>query len=161
MLRYLLFICVSVGLTSYAQFYTLSGSVTAADTKETLLGVTVYAQSTTLGTLTNNYGVYSLTLPQGDYRIVYQNLGFETTVVDITLKSDQTLNVSLKPQLEELNEVVVSEDVERIRLRAPEMSVNRLSAKSIKQTPVVLGESDILKVIQLLPGVTSLSLIHI
>lgn len=155
MLRYLLFICVSVGLTSYAQFYTLSGSVTAADTKETLLGVTVYAQSTTLGTLTNNYGVYSLTLPQGDYRIVYQNLGFETTVVDITLKSDQTLNVSLKPQLEELNEVVVSEDVERIRLRAPEMSVNRLSAKSIKQTPVVLGESDILKVIQLLPGVTS------
>ncbi len=155
MLRYLLFICVSVGLTSYAQFYTLSGSVTAADTKETLLGVTVYAQSTTLGTLTNNYGVYSLTLHQGDYRIVYQNLGFETTVVDITLKSDQTLNVSLKPQLEELNEVVVSEDVERIRLRAPEMSVNRLSAKSIKQTPVVLGESDILKVIQLLPGVTS------
>lgn len=155
MLRYLLFICVSVGFTSYAQFYTLSGSVTAADTKETLLGVTVYAQSTTLGTLTNNYGVYSLTLPQGDYRIVYQNLGFETTVVDITLKSDQTLNVSLKPQLEELNEVVVSEDVERIRLRAPEMSVNRLSAKSIKQTPVVLGESDILKVIQLLPGVTS------
>lgn len=155
MLRYLLFICVSVGFTSYAQFYTLSGSVTAADTKETLLGVTVYAQSTTLGTLTNNYGVYSLTLPQGDYRIVYQNLGFETTVVDITLKSDQTLNVSLKPQLEELNEVVVTEDVERIRLRAPEMSVNRLSAKSIKQTPVVLGESDILKVIQLLPGVTS------
>ena len=155
MLRYLLFICVSVGLTSYAQFYTLSGSVTAADTKETLLGVTVYAQSTTLGTLTNNYGVYSLTLPQGDYRIVYQNLGFETTVVDITLKSDQTLNVSLKPQLEELDEVVVTEDVERIRLRAPEMSVNRLSAKSIKQTPVVLGESDILKVIQLLPGVTS------
>ena len=155
MLRYLLFICVSVGFTSYAQFYTLSGSVTAADTKETLLGVTVYAQSTTLGTLTNNYGVYSLTLHQGDYRIVYQNLGFETTVVDITLKSDQTLNVSLKPQLEELNEVVVTEDVERIRLRAPEMSVNRLSAKSIKQTPVVLGESDILKVIQLLPGVTS------
>ena len=155
MLRYLLFICVSVGITSYAQSYTLSGSITAADTQETLLGVTVYAQSTTLGTLTNNYGVYSLTLPQGDYRIVYQNLGFETTVVDITLKSDQTLNVSLKPQLEELDEVVVTEDVERIRLRAPEMSVNRLSAKSIKQTPVVLGESDILKVIQLLPGVTS------
>ncbi|MGB1080576.1 MAG: TonB-dependent receptor [Flavobacteriaceae bacterium] len=146
---------MSVGLTSYAQSYTLSGSVTTADTQETLLGVTVYAQSTTLGTVTNNYGVYSLTLPQGDYRIVFQNLGFETKVIEVALNSNQTLNVSIAPQSEELDEVVVSEDVERIRLRAPEMSVNRLSSKSIQQTPVVLGESDILKVIQLLPGVTS------
>lgn len=155
MIRYLLFIWISVGLTSYAQSYTLSGSVTTADTQETLLGVTVYAQSTTLGTITNNYGVYSLTLPQGDYRIVFQNLGFETKVIEVALNSDQTLNVSLAPQSEKLDEVVVTEDVERIRLRAPEMSVNRLSSKSIQQTPVVLGESDILKVIQLLPGVTS------
>lgn len=146
---------MSVGLTSYAQSYTLSGSVTTADTQETLLGVTVYAQSTTLGTVTNNYGVYSLTLPQGDYRIVFQNLGFETKVIEVALNSNQTLNVSIAPQSEELDEVVVTEDVERIRLRAPEMSVNRLSSKSIQQTPVVLGESDILKVIQLLPGVTS------
>lgn len=155
MIRYLLFIWISVGLTSYAQSYTLNGSVTAADTQETLLGVTVYAQSSTSGTVTNNYGVYSLTLPQGDYRIVFQNLGFETKVIEVVLNSNQRLNVSLAPQSEELDEVVVTEDVERIRLRAPEMSVNRLSSKSIRQTPVVLGESDILKVIQLLPGVTS------
>ena len=155
MLRYLLFILISVGITSYAQSYTLSGSITAADTRETLLGVTVYAQSTTSGTVTNNYGVYSFTLPKGDYRIVFQNLGFKTTVLEVALDRDQVLNVSLEPQSEELDEVVVTEDVERIRLRAPEMSVNRLSSNSIKQTPVVLGESDILKVIQLLPGVTS------
>ena len=155
MLRYLLFILISVGITSYAQSYTLSGSITAADTRETLLGVTVYAQSTTSGTVTNNYGVYSFTLPKGDYRIVFQNLGFKTTVLEVALDRDQVLNVSLEPQSEELDEIVVTEDVERIRLRAPEMSVNRLSSNSIKQTPVVLGESDILKVIQLLPGVTS------
>ena len=155
MLRYLLFIWISVGVTSYAQSYTLSGSVTAADTKETLLGVTVYAQATALGTVTNNYGVFSLTLPKGNYRIIFQNLGFQTTVIELDLNRDQTLDVSLEPKSEELDEVVVTEDVERIRLRAPEMSVNRLSSKTIKQTPVVLGESDILKVIQLLPGVTS------
>ena len=155
MIRYLLFIWISVGLTTYAQSYTLSGSVTAADTQETLLGVTVYAQSTALGTVTNNYGVYSLTLPQGDYRILFQNLGFETKVIEVSLDSDQALNVSLALKSEELDEVIVTEDVERIRLRAPEMSVNRLSSKSIQQTPVVLGESDILKVIQLFPGVTS------
>lgn len=155
LLRYLLFILISVGFASYAQSYTLSGSITAADTQETLLGVTVYAQSTTSGTVTNNYGVYSLTLPKGNYRIVFQNLGFKTNILEVSLDRDQVLNVSLEPQSEELDEVVVTEDVERIRLRAPEMSVNRLSSNSIKQTPVVLGESDILKVIQLLPGVTS------
>ena len=155
MIRYFLLVLLSVGLSSHAQTFTLSGSITAADTKETLLGVTVYAQSTASGTVTNNYGVYSLTLPKGNYRIVFQNLGFQTTVIEVAFDRDQTLNVSLDPQSEELDEVVVTEDVERIRLRAPEMSVNRLSAKSIKQTPVVLGESDILKVIQLLPGVTS------
>lgn len=155
LLRYLLFILISVGFTSYAQSYTLSGSITAADTQETLLGVTVYAQSTTSGTVSNNYGVYSLTLPKGNYRIIFQNLGFKTNIIEVTLDRDQVLNVSLEPQSEELDEVVVTEDVERIRLRAPEMSVNRLSSNSIKQTPVVLGESDILKVIQLLPGVTS------
>ena len=155
MLRYLLFILISVGFASYAQSYTLSGSITAADTQETLLGVTVYAQSTTSGTVTNNYGVYSLTLPKGNYRIVFKNLGFKTNILEVSLDRDQVLNVSLEPQSEELDEVVVTEDVERIRLRAPEMSVNRLSSNSIKQTPVVLGESDILKVIQLLPGVTS------
>ena len=155
LLRYLLFILISVGFTSYAQSYTLSGSITAADTQETLLGVTVYAQSTTSGTVSNNYGVYSLTLPKGNYRIIFQNLGFKTNIIEVTLDRDQVLNVSLELQSEELDEVVVTEDVERIRLRAPEMSVNRLSSNSIKQTPVVLGESDILKVIQLLPGVTS------
>ena len=155
LLRYLLFTILNVGLSSYAQSYTLSGSITAADTKETLLGVTVYAQSTASGTVSNNYGVYSLTLPKGNYRIVFQNLGFKSNSTEVTLDRDQVLNVSLEPQSEELDEVVVTEDVERIRLRAPEMSVNRLSSNSIKQTPVVLGESDILKVIQLLPGVTS------
>ncbi len=155
MKRTLFLFWIFVGLIAHAQSFTLSGSVTATDTKETLLGVTIYAQGTTLGTVTNNYGVYSLTLPKGDYRIIYQNLGFETKIISLSLQADTTQDISLAPQSEELDEVIVSEDVERIRLRAPEMSVNRLSAKSIKQTPVILGESDILKVIQLLPGVTS------
>lgn len=155
-MRYtLLFIWCSVGLFSYAQTYTLSGSITAADTQETLLGVTVYAQGTTSGTVTNNYGVYSLTLPKGNYTIVVQNLGFETKTIALSLDKDQSLNISLAPQSEELDEVIVTEDVERIRLRSPEMSINRLSSKTIRQTPVVFGESDVLKTIQLLPGVTN------
>ncbi len=155
MKRLLLFLWISMGVISYAQTYTINGSVTAIDSEETLLGATVYAENTTFGTTTNNYGVYSLTLTKGTYRIVVQSLGFETKIISLDLNKDQTLNFSLALQSEALDEVIVSEDIERIRLRAPEMSINRLSVKSIQQTPVVFGETDILKTIQLLPGVTS------
>ena len=154
-MRYLILLWFGAGICSYAQSVTLSGTITASDTQETLLGVTVYAEGTTFGTVTNNYGVYALSLPKGAYTIIVQNLGFENFIFDINLEGSQTKNLSLNPQAENLDEVIVTEDIERIRLRAPEMSVNRLSSKSIKQTPVILGESDILKTIQLLPGVTS------
>ena len=154
-MRHLILLWFSAGIFSYAQSVTLSGTIIASDTQETLLGVTVYAEGTTFGTVTNNYGVYALSLPKGSYTIIVQNLGFEDSIFDIILDASQTKNLSLKPQAENLDEVIVTEDVERIRLRAPEMSVNRLSSSSIKQTPVILGESDVLKTIQLLPGVTS------
>lgn len=155
LMRYITFLLMCVGLNTYAQSYTLSGSITAADTQETLLGVSIYAEGTSLGTVSNNYGVYSLTLPAGRYQIIYQNIGFKVASIQVDLDKDQNLDMSLNVQSEELDEVVITEDIERIRMRSPEMSINRLSAKTIKQTPVVFGESDVLKTIQLLPGVTS------
>ena len=154
-MRYVTFFLMCGGLNTYAQSYTLSGSITAADTQETLLGVSIFAEGTSLGTVSNNYGVYSLTLPAGRYQIIYQNIGFKVASIQVVLDQDQNLDISLSVQSEELDEVVIKEDIERIRMRSPEMSINRLSAKTIKQTPVVFGESDVLKTIQLLPGVTS------
>ena len=144
-----------VGLNTYAQSYILSGTLTATDTQETLLGVTIYAEGTSLGTVSNNYGVYSLTLPAGVYQIIYQNIGFETKRTQINLNQNRVLDVTLAVQSEKLDEVVVTDNIERIRMRSPEMSINRLSGNTIKQTPVIFGESDVLKTIQLLPGVTS------
>jgi len=155
LIRYITTLLICVGLNAYAQSYTLSGTLTAADTQETLLGVTIYAEGTSLGTVSNNYGVYSLTLPAGTYQIIYQNIGFKTKRTQITLDQNRILDVTLALQSEELDEVVVTDNIERIRMRSPEMSINRLSAKTIKQTPVVFGESDVLKTIQLLPGVSS------
>ena len=154
-MRYITTLLMCVGLTNYAQSYTLSGTLKAADTQETLLGVTIYAEGTSLGTVSNNYGVYSLTLPEGTYQIIYQNIGFEIKRTQINLNQNLKLDINLAIQSEVLEEVVVTEDIERIQMRSPEMSINRLSAKTIKQTPVVFGESDVLKTIQLLPGVTS------
>ena len=155
LMRYVTFLLMCVGLNTYAQSYTLSGSITAADTQETLLGVSIYAEDTSLGTVSNNYGVYSLTLPAGRYQIIYQNIGFEVASIQVDLDQDRNLDISLSVQSEELDEVVITDDIERMRITSPEMSINRLSAKTIKQTPVVFGESDVLKTIQLLPGVTS------
>ena len=70
LMRYITTLLMCVGLTNYAQYYTLRGTLKAADTQETLLGVTIYAEGTSLGTVSNNYGVYSLTLPEGTYQII-------------------------------------------------------------------------------------------
>ena len=134
LMRYVTFLLMCVGLNTYAQSYILSGSITAADTQETLLGVSIYAEGTSLGTVSNNYGVYSLTLPAGRYQIIYQNIGFEVASIQVDLDQDRNLDISLSVQSEELDEVVITDDIERIRMRSPEMSINRLSAKTIKQT---------------------------
>ena len=155
MIRYITIVLMCTGLNAYAQSYTLSGTLTAADTQETLLGVTIYAEGTSLGTVSNNYGVYSLTLPAGTYQIIYQNIGLITKRSQITLDQNRVLDVTLSLQTQELDEVVVTKNIEHLRMRSPEMSTNRLSANTIKQTPVVFGESDVLKTIQLLPGVSS------
>ena len=155
LIRYITIVLMCTGLNAYAQSYTLSGTLTAADTQETLLGVTIYAEGTSLGTVSNNYGVYSLTLPAGTYQIIYQNIGLITKRSQITLDQNRVLDVTLSLQTQELDEVVVTKNIEHLRMRSPEMSTNRLSANTIKQTPVVFGESDVLKTIQLLPGVSS------
>jgi hypothetical protein len=154
-MHYITILLMCIGLNNFAQSYTLSGTITTEDSQETLLGVTIYAEGTSLGTVSNNYGVYSLTLPEGAYQIIYQNIGFKTKYNKIILDQSRILDVSLAVQSEELEEVIITGDIESIRMRSPEMSINRLSSKTIKQTPVVFGESDVLKTIQLLPGVTN------
>ena len=84
LIRYITTLLMCVGLNAYAQSYTLSGTLTAADTQETLLGVTIYAEGISIGTVSNNYGVYSLTLPAGTYQIIYQNIGFKTKRTQIS-----------------------------------------------------------------------------
>lgn len=135
--------------------FTLSGEVLDANTSETLIGVTLLVPELNTGAVTNAYGFFSLTLPKGDYSLVIQYLGYETQTQNISLSENSKSNFLLNPSAEILDEVIVKEDVERINIKKPEMSINRLSANTIQQTPVVFGEPDVLKTIQLLPGVTS------
>ncbi len=137
------------------QKYTLSGTVLEEETGETLIGVNVIIPELRTGAITNEYGFYSITLPEGTYDVTYSGLGLETLVVTIQLTENLRRNISLANDAEQLDEVVIEADVERASIKAPQMSVNTLSAETIKNIPVVLGEADVVKSILLLPGVTN------
>ncbi|WP_394971490.1 carboxypeptidase-like regulatory domain-containing protein [uncultured Croceitalea sp.] len=142
-------------LTFSQQRYTISGTITEASSNETLIGVTVAIPELRTGTTTNEYGFYSISLPSGEYEIIVSYLGFKEISQTILLNSNEKLNFKLVEEVEQLEEVIVSEDTERLDIRKPQMSVNALSTKTIKKIPVILGEADIIKSILLLPGVTN------
>ncbi|WP_318308842.1 TonB-dependent receptor [Flagellimonas crocea] len=137
------------------QKYTLSGTISEAASNESLIGVTVAISELKTGTTTNEYGFYSITLPEGEYQIIVSYLGFQEVVKTITLNQNIKLDFNLTEKTEELQEVVVTDNVEKLDIRKPQMSVTSLASNTIKQIPVVLGESDVIKSLLLLPGVTS------
>ncbi|MDP4210082.1 MAG: TonB-dependent receptor [Bacteroidota bacterium] len=132
---------------------TLSGYVKDAENGEALIGVTVYLKEQKTGASTNLYGFYSLSLQPGKYKISYSFIGYTTLEKEVDLKSNVTLNIDLLPFKQTLKEVVVSSQRPDVNIRQPEMSVNRLDMKTIRQIPALMGEVDLLKAIQLLPGV--------
>ncbi len=137
------------------QKYTLSGTISEASSNETLIGVTIAFPSLKTGVTTNEYGFYSITLPEGSYNVVVSYLGFQDIRETITLNSSIKKDFNLLEKAEQLEEVVVTDDSERIDIRRPQMSVNTLAVQTIKQIPVVLGEADVIKSLLLLPGVTN------
>lgn len=156
MKKFLILFFLFGSLYSHAQEkYTISGTVSEAGSGETLFGVNVIVPSLETGAITNEYGFYSITLPEAEYAIYFRSLGFNTENVSVTLSENKTLDISLQTNTEELNEVVVKSDGEKLNIRDPQMSTNNLSASTIKKIPVVLGEADVIKAITLLPGVTS------
>lgn len=148
----LLFLTIS----SYAQEkFTLSGTISEEETGETLFGVNVIIPALQSGTITNEYGFYSITLPQGEYEVYYSSLGFGTKKIEISLSQNINNDLSLSTNTEELDEILIKVDIEKLNIRNPQMSVNRLSSATIKEIPVVFGEADVIKAITLLPGVTN------
>jgi len=134
---------------------TINGYVRSADTGEGLIGSTIYVEELKTGTATNAYGFYSLTLPKGNYTLRFSFIGYEIFSEFIGLKNDVTKDIELQPSSTEMEEIVVRSEAEDKNIRKAEMGVTKLSPKETKMIPVILGEQDILKTIQLLPGVSS------
>ena len=142
-------------INAYSQDHTISGVVTDLDTGETLIGVNVLIPELRAGVITNAYGFYSITLPEGTHELIYSTLGYTIERKTVELTSSIVIDVPLGENAEELEEVVIKADVEALDIATPQMSVNSLTAQTIKNIPVVLGEADVIKSLLLLPGVSN------
>ena len=132
--------------------FTISGYVTDGASSETLIGANVLDSRQRVGTATNPFGFYTLTLPEGDAELSFSYLGYETRHSSFPLNKDTVLNIRLNTN-NELAEVIILSDKKEAGIQATAMGAHEIPMAQIQHTPAVLGEADILKTIQLMPGV--------
>jgi len=133
--------------------YTLNGYISDSQNGEMLIGAAVYVTEISNGVITNPYGFYSITLPEGEYSVKFNYLGFRTQPQIITLTQDIKLNVELVPEFIELEEIVISDERPDENIQEVLMSRHGLKIDQLKKLPTFFGESDLIKTIQMLPGV--------
>ena len=153
-LKLLLLLCLFAFSTS-AQKVTLSGYLTDAGNGEGLIGATIYVEELKQGTATNAYGFYSLTIPNGNYTLQVSFIGYETVVQKLNIQESQTISLSLKESTKQIDEIVVKGEAANANVERIEMGMAKLPVKTIKRLPAFMGEVDIIKTIQLLPGIQS------
>jgi len=152
----LMAIILFLSITGYGQNkFTLNGYIT--DEKgEALIGATVYETETMQGVVTNDYGFYSLTLTQGFHEIAISYIGYDIGKYNIELNRDKTFTTALMPETKEIEEVIITGENKKANVEAVQMGVEKLSMKTMKKLPVLMGETDVIKMIQLLPGVQTI-----
>ncbi len=134
--------------------YSVSGYIKDAKTGEVLLFANVIVVELSTGVSTNQYGYYSLKLAEGNYSIQSSYLGYEPVTRKISLKANLTLDMELTPKSTNLNAVEITGKSTKSAVRSLEMGAIQLDIKQLKAVPVLFGEKDVLKGIQLLPGVS-------
>lgn len=143
------------GNSNSQEKHTLSGYVRDGDNGETLIGATVRISELNTGGITNVYGFYSITVPPGDYTLIYTYVGYESITKKVSLAQNLQINVELPTVSQTLREVVVLGKAEDQNVESTEMSVAELDIKTIEKIPAFLGEVDVVKSLQLLPGVST------
>lgn len=152
---FLIFLGADFATATAQQTFVLSGSVRDKQTGESLIKAVVRIQELpSAGIISNEYGFYSLSLPKGNYSVVVTQVGYETLIQKIKLDSSQSINFYLQTK-NVLKEVVVESSRKNDNLTKAQMGTETINMSSINKVPVIFGEKDLLKTIQLLPGVKS------
>ncbi|NOY51373.1 MAG: TonB-dependent receptor [Chlorobi bacterium] len=133
--------------------FTLSGFVKDADNGEMLPWATIYVKEVKAGAATNTYGFYSISLEPGTYHVIFSFIGYANIEKTIELTSNRSLNINLKPSTENLSEVEITGKAKNDNITQAQMSVNKIDSKTIQAIPALMGEVDLIKALQLLPGV--------
>ncbi len=137
--------------------FLLSGIVKDATTGEVLPGVSVFEENTIIGIATNEKGFYSLKLKKGEHQLTFSFIGYEKSVKTINIEKAIKLNVVLNPSAIQLENVVLSAKKTDENITSTEVSIETLNIEQIKKIPIVMGETDIFKTIQMLPGINSVA----
>ena len=146
---------MAISIAAQAQNGTVSGYIKDGSNGETLIGAFVYLEENNASAVSNEYGFFSITAPQGQYTLVGSYLGYREVKQPITLNEKVKIDIELPLDENTLDEVVVTAEQEDKNVKQIQMSVNKLDIKTINKLPTLLGETEILRSIQLLPGVTS------
>lgn len=153
-LKGIFFLFLISPLISFAQKVTISGYIKDADSKEVLIGASILIPKLKIGTTSNQYGYYSLSFPAADTtEVLISYSGYHPVAKQLLKRQSVQVDILLQPANNSLNEVVVNANRNEDNIKKAEMGVIDIPIKAIKQLPVLLGEHDILKTIQLLPGV--------
>lgn len=150
-----LIISSMISIKSLAQHkYTISGIIRDKTSGETLIGASIHVlQQSKYSSTSNNYGFYAIVVPEGNYTLVISYTGYKQDTIFIPVNKDLVHNISLNPASGMLSEVVITSQASRNRLTNTQMGMQKLNTAEIANVPVFLGEKDIIKTIQLLPGV--------
>lgn len=157
MFKHLLSYCLILfSFGAYAQEkVTLNGYVKDAETGEELIGVTVYFQEIQSGVITNPYGFYAVSVPQGSYKVQFSYVGYKSQVISIDLTKTESRNIELQSEATYIQEVVVESTPLDDNVVNVQMSHNTINLTQVRKLPPFMGEVDIIKNIQMLPGVIS------
>ena len=151
----LIFVILIFGTLKAQNNITLSGYMKDAATGEVLIGARVYIEELKNGTVTNSYGYYSVTIPANKYKIKFSYIGYNSKLIEIDLTKTIRKNIELNTKDEHIEAVNVSANRKDENVSSIDMSVNTLQIKTIQKIPALMGEVDVLRTIQMLPGVQS------
>ncbi len=137
------------------QWFTISGYIKDAKTSEDIIGATIYISGLQVGTVTNSYGFYSIKLPKGNYKIHYRSMGYNDTIISVSLVYHKKANILLRQKSYSVNEITVNTHINSIFLESDLMNLVKVDIKSLQELPVLLGENDALRNLSVLPGIQS------